>query len=110
MALVDQTISLGNSGWAIATDGIQWILQRQRGDGRWRAVSFVRTSKDTLRRCCRENGATGIESLLAPLPDYFPGWDVQAEAFADGYSLFIAGKAPRPILKAKTSGTKAGAR
>jgi hypothetical protein len=83
--------------------GIQWILQRARGDGRWRPVSFVRTSKAALRRCCREAGMShlAIEPLLAQLPDYFPGWNAAAEAFADGYSLFIAGKAPMPVLKTK---------
>jgi len=90
-------------GWAIATDGIQWILQRARGDGRWRPVSFVRTSKAALCRCCHEAGMShsAFESLLASVPDYFPGWDAPAEAFAGGYSLFIAGKAPMPVLKTK---------
>jgi len=79
-------------GWAIATDGIQWILQRARGDGRWRPVSFVRTSKAALCRCCHEAGMSHSA---------FPGWDAPAEAFAGGYSLFIAGKAPMPVLKTK---------
>lgn len=85
---------------AISTDSNQWMLQRARtGNGGWRAISFVRTSKAILRRCCRENGVppTDIESLLVTLPDFFPGWDAEAEAFADGYSRFIAGKAPAPV-------------
>jgi hypothetical protein len=44
---------------------------------------------------------SAFESLLASVPDYFPGWDAPAEAFAGGYSLFIAGKAPMPVLKTK---------
>jgi hypothetical protein len=56
--------------WAIATDGRQWILQQVRKNGYGRAVSFVRTSKDKLRRCCCDNGVppSAIEPLLASLP------------------------------------------
>jgi hypothetical protein len=84
--------------WAIATDGRQWILQQVRKNGYGRAVSFVRTSKDKLRRCCCDNGVppSAIEPLLASLPDFFPGWSAEAEAFADGYSRFRAGRAPAP--------------
>ena len=31
--------------WAVASDGIQWILQRRQGV-QWRAVSFVRSTGD----------------------------------------------------------------
>ena len=57
--------------WAIATDGIQWVLQRRRGD-RWENLSFVRTTRDILARCLREKGARPDEmGLLAGLPDRF---------------------------------------
>ena len=57
--------------WAIATDGVQWILQRHRGD-RWENLSFVRTTRDILARCMREKGAQPDEmGLLAGLPDRF---------------------------------------
>jgi hypothetical protein len=57
--------------WAIATDGAQWILRRRRGD-RWQNLSFVRTTRDVLARCMRENGARPDEMvLLARLPDRF---------------------------------------
>jgi hypothetical protein len=48
--------------WAIATDGIQWILQKRNKavdrNGRpvWRSVSYVRSTKDVLARCMREKG------------------------------------------------------
>src|SRR5262249_30349743 len=43
--------------WALASDGLQWILQRKRsGRPPWRAVSFVRSTKDILARCMGENG------------------------------------------------------
>ena len=52
-------------GWAVGTDGIQWILRRQEG-ARWRDVSFVRTTKDILERCMEEKGCPprAIHSLL----------------------------------------------
>ena len=57
--------------WAIATDGVQWVLQRRRGD-RWQNLSFVRTTRDVLARCMREHGASpGEMALLAGLPDRF---------------------------------------
>ena len=58
--------------WAIATDGLQWIVQRYRGN-RWRNLKFVRTTKFILARCLREAGATpdAIDALLADLPDQF---------------------------------------
>jgi hypothetical protein len=34
--------------WAVADDGLQWILQRQHG-GRWRNVSFVRSDQRRAR-------------------------------------------------------------
>jgi hypothetical protein len=60
--------------WALATDGIQWILQRREGKG-WRALSFVRSTKDILARCMREKGVEPgtADLLLAGLPDRFDG-------------------------------------
>jgi len=68
-AHIRQIVARGR--WAIATDGIQWILQRHRGD-RWQDLSFVRTTRDILARCMREKGARPDEmGLLAGLPDRF---------------------------------------
>jgi hypothetical protein len=41
--------------WAVASDGVQWILQRQVGSY-WRNVTSVRSTKDILARCMREKG------------------------------------------------------
>jgi len=66
----DQQI-IAQGRWAIATDGVQWILQRRRGD-RWQNLSFVRTTRDILARCMREKGASAGEmTFLAGLPDRF---------------------------------------
>ena len=61
--------------WALASDGVQWILQRRQG-GQWRAVSFVRSTRDILARCMREKGVEAAHSalLLAGLPDTFDQW------------------------------------
>jgi hypothetical protein len=61
--------------WAVASDGIQWILQRRQG-GQWRAVSFVRSTRDILARCMREKGVEAAHSalLLSGLPDTFDKW------------------------------------
>jgi hypothetical protein len=63
------------SRWALASDGIQWMLQRQKGD-QWRPVSFVRSAKEILARCMREKGTPADEArqLLDGLPDTFDEW------------------------------------
>jgi hypothetical protein len=72
---IDRQIIVGER-FAIATDGNQWVLQRLTGQ-KWLAISFVRSTKDTLVRCMREAGAAKaeIETLLADLPAHFPGWE-----------------------------------
>ena len=64
-----------SGGWALASDGVQWILQRRYANG-WRNVSFVRSGKDILARCMRENGVEVFDArqLLAPLPETFDLW------------------------------------
>ena len=66
--------------WALASDGIQWMLVRRhvrkRGDT-WDPVSFVRSTKDILARCMREKGVEPgtADLLLAGLPDTFDQWE-----------------------------------
>jgi hypothetical protein len=65
--------------WALASDGMQWILlrnHRQDGTGRWQAVSFVHSTRDILARCMRENGcpAEDARQLLKGLPLTFNEW------------------------------------
>jgi hypothetical protein len=43
--------------WSVATDGLQWILQKRRkGKHPWYGVSFVRSTRDILARCMKEKG------------------------------------------------------
>ena len=64
-----------SSGWALASDGIQWILERQYRD-RFNRVAFVRSSKDILARCMSEAGvpADTAHELLKDLPSTFIEW------------------------------------
>ena len=63
--------------WALASDGIQWMLMRHRkGRHPWYPVSFVHSTKDVLARCMREKhiDADTASLLLAGLPDTFGQW------------------------------------
>lgn len=65
--------------WSVASDGVQWILQRRKGvDQRtglavWAGVSFVRSTKDILARCMKERGTPpeDAERLLAAVGGRF---------------------------------------
>jgi hypothetical protein len=62
--------------WAVADDGLQWILQRYRG-GRWRNTgSYIRSTKDVIARCLREAGATPEEAIALEdcLPAHHQAW------------------------------------
>ena len=63
--------------WALASDGVQWVLQyRPAGTKRWQAVKFIRSTKDHL--ACRlgelEVPSCDAERLLEGLPDSFGEW------------------------------------
>ena len=64
-----------SSGWALASDGLQWILQRRYG-GQLRAVAFVRSSRDILTRVMNEKGVAPetASELLETLPPTFTEW------------------------------------
>ena len=64
-----------SSGWALASDGLQWILQRRYG-GQLRAVAFVRSSRDILTRVMNEKGVAPetASELLETLPPTFAEW------------------------------------
>jgi hypothetical protein len=61
--------------WALASDGLQWVLQYQSGS-QWNTVSFVRSTKDILARCMKEKGCEAViaKELLDGLPDRFDDW------------------------------------
>jgi hypothetical protein len=60
--------------WALASDGVQWILQRRRGKV-WEALKFVRSTKAHL--AYRMKGVVppdDAERLLEGLRDTFDEW------------------------------------
>ncbi|MBR0697739.1 hypothetical protein [Bradyrhizobium lablabi] len=76
-----------NTGWALAYDANQWVLQRFKGfteDGLddWEAVSFVRSRRDILARCMREKGAPAdaIAHAMAALPETFEALQGRSDA------------------------------
>ena len=80
--------------WALASDGVQWILQarrRRQNQTGWRSVSFVRSNTITLARCMRERGVPPADAtaLLECLPATFDEWargrvEPVAQPVADG--------------------------
>ncbi|MGA7453737.1 MAG: hypothetical protein WBW73_21500 [Rhodoplanes sp.] len=87
--------------WALASDGIQWSLQRRKSAG-WNPVSFVRSSRDILARCMREKGvgADTATQLLAGLPATFNEWTANA---APGRAEEAVSAAPARPLTAPPS-------
>ncbi len=97
--------------WALATDGIQWIVQRARrnrnkeGGLEWRSVAFVASDKGVLHRVLREKGAVidseGLEALRR-LPGTFREWISMppARRFKVGHSaisgVVVGRTAPAP--------------
>jgi hypothetical protein len=75
--MTDQVFAVSGD-WSVASDGIQWILQRSRSQrlGGWKPVSFVRSTRDILARCMREKGTDEdtAAQLLSGLPDTFDQW------------------------------------
>jgi len=69
----------GDGRWALATDGLQWVLQRRdrkRGNRSFTSMGFVRTTKIVLVRVMREVSVPEavIEELVLDLPPSFDHW------------------------------------
>jgi hypothetical protein len=61
--------------WALASDGVQWVLQRRHGK-QWHAIKFIRSTKDHLALRMQEKGVPPDDAarLLDGLPDTFDEW------------------------------------
>jgi hypothetical protein len=72
-----------NARWALASDKLQWVLQRLRGK-RWQDVAFVASTRDVLARVMREWGVPDADAkrALAQLPAAFEGWPEATETGA----------------------------
>src|SRR5215831_8336303 len=72
-------VIVSSGDWSIATDGLQWIVQRRRvvkGKTHWKPVSYVRSTKEILERCLRDAGVSPSDAaqLLVGLPSTFDEW------------------------------------
>jgi len=84
--------------WALATDGVQWVLQRRRwrnGQPTWRALAFVHSTRDTLARCMVEKGLPeeDVRRLLCDLPRTFEEWHQNRRG---GWSETLKAPPPSP--------------
>jgi hypothetical protein len=67
--------------WALASDGIQWIVQKWAGN-RWRGLKYIRSDKAWLAYRLMTLGvpAASAAALLADLPDTFDAWAAHSVA------------------------------
>jgi hypothetical protein len=65
-----------SENWAIASDGIQWILQKKSSDTGWKSITFIHTQRDILERCMRDKGVPEENrvELISSLPCTFNEW------------------------------------
>jgi hypothetical protein len=99
--------------WALASDGVQWMLMRRRGGKLqgWYPVSFVRSTRDILARCMREKGVEPdtAAQLLSGLPDTFDQWKaLQTASVAPPNGPEPAGALGEPLSPAPLSGVPIG--
>ncbi len=65
-----------SDNWRLASDLLQWVVQRRRGKT-WAGVSFVATRRDILFRVLRELEAEvspDAQAALDDLPQTFREW------------------------------------
>ena len=71
-------VLVSSGDWAVATDGVQWILSKVRkgGSAPWYGVFFVRSTKDVLARCMCGKGCSPADAkvMLAALRASFDDW------------------------------------
>ena len=83
-----------SEGWALGYDKLQWIIlkrekSRRQGENshptlRWRAVSFIASTKEVLLRVVAEKGIQPTPegwAALNSLPDTLTAWQRQQSKF-----------------------------
>lgn len=67
--------------WALASDGVQWIVQKWAGN-RWRGLKYIRSDKAWLAYRLTTLGVPAADAalLLDGLPDTFDAWAAQSVA------------------------------
>ena len=73
--------------WALASDGLQWVLQRRKGK-QWEGVRFIRSTKDHLAYRMKGQGVPPDDArrLLEGLPDTFDEWN-SSRASSDAFLI-----------------------
>jgi hypothetical protein len=64
----------------LASDGLQWVLQRRKGK-QWEGVNFIRSTKAHLAFRLKGLPPEDADRLLDGLPDTFDEWRLANEAF-----------------------------
>ena len=65
-----------SGNWRLASDPLQWVIQRREGKG-WRSEQFIASTREVLMRCLREMGAVVDKEAqleLDNLPGTFREW------------------------------------
>ena len=61
--------------WPLASDGLQWMIQQRRPNGRWLSIKFIRSTKAHLAsRLHHLAPHDDAERLLDGLPETFDAW------------------------------------
>jgi hypothetical protein len=72
-----------SGAWALASDGLQWIIQRRTGPDSWKSVKYINSDREWLAFRLRELAPKAdAERLLEGLPDTFDEWMVEARSKA----------------------------
>jgi len=75
--------------WALASDGIQWMLMRRHRRPKkdtWDPIWFVHSTRDVLALGMREKGVEPgtADLLLSGLPATFDQWKASLPGLAEG--------------------------
>jgi hypothetical protein len=88
-----------SGGWALASDGCQWVVQKWEGK-RWRSLKYIRSDKAWLAHRLTKTlkvPPADAAKLLDGLPDTFDQW---IEAVHD---VFGKARLPKPPPEVKTN-------
>lgn len=87
--------------WALATDGIQWVVQRRAEGGKhWTAVKFIRSTKVNLAGCLPPDA----QCLLDGLPDTFDEWwEANGERLKACHDVSDGGEHPTAVEPVKSA-------
>ena len=73
-----------SGNWALASDGVQWMLQHRQGT-KWQSIKFIRSTKAHLATRMTQKGVPSKDAahLLHGLPDTFDAWKAAQRGTAE---------------------------